>query len=132
MGPKVVSKRDKATTKLDTGTSSKPALYLDMGPGTTNISKYISFKNQALIKLGSISAAAAYTMSTGSRYDIPVPEEPEISADASELKNRAIEAEYIELVKVSAKQNKQLDLKIYPEAFAFILVMEIQGAVAVV
>ena len=121
MGPKVVSKRDKATTKLDTGTSSKPALYLDMGPGTTNISKYISFKNQAIIELGSIGAAAAYTMSTGLRYDIPAPEEPEIPADASELKKRAIEAEYIELVKVSAKQNKQLDLKIYPEAFALIL-----------
>ena len=121
MGPKVVPKREKSAPKSDMGTSSKPILSLDMAPGATNISKYISFKNQAIIELGSIGAAAAHTMSTGARYEIPVPEEPKIPEDASDLRRKAIEAEYIELVKVCAKQDKQLDLKIYPEAFAFIL-----------
>lgn len=121
MGPKIVSKRDKTAPKPDEGVSSKSSLYLDISPGSTNISTYISFKDRAVIELGKIGAAAAFTMSSGERYDVEQPEEPNIPAEASELRKKAIEAEYIELVKIAAKQDKQLDLKIYPEAFAFIL-----------
>ena len=67
MGPKIASKRDKTASKSDEGSSYKPILYLDMPPGSTNISTYISFKDRAVIELGSIGAAAAYTMSTGKR-----------------------------------------------------------------
>ena len=39
MGPKIASKRDKTASKSEEGASYKPILYLDMHPGSTNISK---------------------------------------------------------------------------------------------
>ena len=72
MGPKAAPKRERATPKSDGATSPRPGLYLDMAPGSTNISKYIGIKNQAIIELGTIGSSAAYTMSTGKRYEVEV------------------------------------------------------------
>ena len=47
--------------------------------------------------------------------------EPKIPKESLKLRKKIIEAEYIKVVKIAAKRDKQLDLKIYSDALALIL-----------